>query len=103
MAENTLGRRIVDPEIHEVRIFNETFEKEAEVVSIDAYSGHADMADLDNFVLKVEGLKRLILVHGEMHQMEPFATRLKVVRPGLEIMIPDREEVIFLQNDSGSS
>jgi len=32
MAENTLGRRIVDPEVHEVKIFDEIFAKKAEVV-----------------------------------------------------------------------
>lgn len=88
MAENTLGRQIIDKEVTEVTIFQETYEKKAETVYINAYSGHADMADLDSFVCKVEGLKKLILVHGELTQMEPFAERLKHVCD-TEIYMPE--------------
>jgi len=96
MAVNTLGRRIVDPEIKEVRIFDKMYHKGAEVVSVNAYSGHADMADLDNFVCKVEGVKKVILVHGEPDEMEPFRERISHVRGDTEIIIPEREEVIEL-------
>ncbi|HCI04223.1 MAG: MBL fold metallo-hydrolase [Candidatus Peribacteraceae bacterium] len=94
MAENTLGRRIVDPEIHEVKIFDEIFQKKAEVVSVNAYSGHADMSDLDNLVMNVKDVKKIILVHGESEGMEPFATRIKNAREGVEIVMPEREEEI---------
>jgi metallo-beta-lactamase family protein len=93
MAENTLGRRIVDPTVHEVKIFDQTYVKRAEIVSIDVYSGHADMNDLDAYVGAVEGLKQVILVHGELQQMKPFAERL-VKNKGVEVMLPAREEVI---------
>jgi metallo-beta-lactamase family protein len=93
MAENTLGRRIIDDEVTEVKIFQETYQKKAETVYINAYSGHADMADLDSFVCKVEGLKKLILVHGESTQMEPFAGRLKHVCEA-EIFMPERDQEI---------
>jgi metallo-beta-lactamase family protein len=96
MAENTLGRRIVDPEIGEVRIFDRTYQKKAEVVYIDAYSGHADMNDLDNFVYSVEGLKKVILVHGEIDQMEPFAKRLTQAKEGIEVLIAQKDEEIAL-------
>ena len=93
MAEATLGRKIVDPTITEVKIFDKVYSKKAEVVYIDAYSGHADMADLDHYVMGVDGLKKLILVHGELHQMEPFAKRMEIAK-GVEVMMPEREEVI---------
>jgi metallo-beta-lactamase family protein len=96
MAEHTLGRRILDPGVAEVKIFNQMYEKKAEVVSIDAYSGHADMADLDDFVGAVEGLKRLVLVHGESEQMEPMKKRLTLARSHLEVLMPEREEEILL-------
>ena len=94
MAENTLGRRIVDPEVAEVKIFDQFYRKKAEVVSINAYSGHADMADLDSYVYEVEHLKTVILVHGEMDGMEPFSTRIKQVRSDVTVLQPRREEVI---------
>lgn len=94
MAEHTLGRSIVDPEVTEVKIFDKMYKKKAETVYINAYSGHADMADLDNYVLGIEGLQKVILVHGELDQMEPFAERLKHVNNDLEVIIPERDQEI---------
>jgi len=96
MAENTLGRQVVDPTVGEVKIFDKMYQKNAEIVYINAYSGHADMADLDNYVLNIEGLKKMILVHGELEQMQPFATRIKNVKPDMDIVMPVRDEVIEL-------
>ena len=79
-----------------VRIFDKTYQKKAEVVYINAYSGHADMADLDNFVMNIEGLKKLILIHGEIDQMEAFAKRIQHVKSEMEIVMPEREENIVL-------
>ncbi|MBU0766177.1 MBL fold metallo-hydrolase [Patescibacteria group bacterium] len=94
MANNTLGRRIIDPEISEVRIFDQTYQKRAEVVHINAYSGHADMEDLDNFIVATEGINKIILVHGEMESIQPFSERIKQAKNGVEIVIPEREEEI---------
>ncbi|MDD4287863.1 MAG: MBL fold metallo-hydrolase [Candidatus Peribacteraceae bacterium] len=96
MAVNTLGRRLVDPTITQVKIFDQMLTKKAEVTSIAAYSGHADRADLDRFVLATEQVQHLILVHGEIEQMDPFAQRLVKTRPGLVIHKPEREEVVEL-------
>ena len=94
MANNTLGRRIIDPEITEVKIFDKMYQKKAETVYINAYSGHADMTDLDNFICSTKGVKKLILVHGEIDQMQPLADRVKNVCEGIEIIIPERDEEI---------
>lgn len=96
MAENTLGRKIVDPTVTEVKIFDEMYRKKAEIVSIAAYSGHADMADLDRFILDTGGVQTLILVHGEVEQMDPLAGRITHLRPQLKIVRPAREEVVQL-------
>lgn len=93
MAENTLGRLIVDPTVKAVKIFDELLPKRAEVVQIDAYSGHADRHNLDEYVLAIAGLKKLFLVHGEMDQMQPFADRIHVARPSMEILMPERDQV----------
>jgi len=94
MAENTLGRRVIDKEVSEVKIFGDTITKRAETVYINAYSGHADMHDLDAYVKNVEGLKKLILVHGEIDRMEPFAERMKAANADLDIVMPEKEDVI---------
>lgn len=93
MAENTLGRRIVDPEVAEIKIFDQIYRKKAEVISINAYSGHADMTDLDNYIKSIEEVKTIILVHGELEGMEPFAKRIKQIKK-VNILMPEREEEI---------
>lgn len=94
MAENTLGRRIVDPAVTQVKIFDKMFRKRAEIVSINAYSGHADRNDLDAYIGGVEGLKTLILVHGEPEQMDPLGERAVQSRPGLRLLKPERETAV---------
>ncbi len=94
MAKDTLGAAILNPTIDRVKIFDEYRLKKAQVAYINAYSGHADMRDLDAFVGSVEGLKHVILVHGEEEQMLPFATRIRAARPGVMVHMPAREEVI---------
>ena len=88
-------RRIVDPSISEVRIFDKMYQKKAEVVYIDAYSGHADMVDLDQFTMDIKGLQKVLLVHGEMHQMEPFAKRIQRAK-GIAVLMPEREQIAEL-------
>lgn len=94
MAQDTLGARIVDPAVTEVKIFDRMYRKKAQVQYIDAYSGHADMDDLDRFVGSIDGLKHVILVHGQLEQMEPFADRLSLAHPGMRVDIPEREQVL---------
>jgi len=94
MAKDTLGARIVDPAIREVKIFDEFVPKKAEVVYIDAYSGHADKQDLDAFMATMTGLSTLILVHGEATQMAPFAARVKAAHPAVDVRMPARHEAV---------
>lgn len=92
MAKDTLGARIIDPAVTEVKIFDTLYKKNARIEYIDAYSGHADMDDLDRAVLGVPGLKHVILVHGEQEQMEPFAQRL--MAKNLKVTIPAPEQAV---------
>ena len=96
MAEQTLGRRIIDTDITDVKIFNKMYRKRAEMHYINAYSGHADKNDLDAYVKKVEELQKLILVHGELKQMEPFAERVRKANKGIEVLTPKRGEEIII-------
>jgi metallo-beta-lactamase family protein len=89
MAVDTLGARLVDPTVTEVKIFDEFHRKKAEVVYIDAYSGHADMEDLDGYIHAIDGLKKVFLVHGEIEQMVPFSERIKAMKQ-IEVVLPER-------------
>lgn len=90
MAENTLGRRIIEKSFSTVRIFDREYRKRAETVYINAYSGHADMHDLDSYITKVQGVKKLFFVHGEEQGMIALAGRMKKTIAA-EIVMPERE------------
>ena len=76
MAENTLGRKIVEGNPM-VRIFDKMYKVNAEVVILEAFSAHADKNDLDSYIKPIKGLKKILLVHGEKDQSRPFAKRIE--------------------------
>jgi metallo-beta-lactamase family protein len=72
-AEHTLGRKILD-KMSAVPIFGELHRLRAEVVQLKELSGHADQAELIEWMRPaVPGLKGVFLVHGE----QPGMTVLK--------------------------
>jgi len=75
-AANTLGRKLVDGD-RTVNILGDPFEVKASVYVMDAFSGHADRSDLLEYITKIEGLKKIFLVHGEQTQLEAFSSALK--------------------------
>ncbi|MFC1733201.1 MBL fold metallo-hydrolase [candidate division KSB1 bacterium] len=88
MAENTLGRKIVDKEAA-IKIFDKIYKVNAEVVILEAFSAHADMNDLDDYFKPIKGLKKVMLVHGEEDQSAPFAERLKkLTKAEVTVMMP---------------
>jgi len=93
MAQNTLGRRIVE-RMPFVRIFGVEYELNAEVVVINAFSGHADKAELTDFVLASLPLKRIFLVHGDLDQSETLAQAL--TQKNLNVYIPSKDEEVLL-------
>jgi len=94
MAENTLGRKLVDGSPM-VKIFNEMYSVRADVVVLESFSAHADMNDLDKYIKNIKGLKRIFLAHGEEDQSLPMAKRLQSTL-GIEAHIMRPEEVIDL-------
>lgn len=88
MAENTLGRKLVDGN-KAVKIFDRMYKVNAEVVVLEAFSAHADMFDLDEYIKPIVGLKKIMLVHGERDQSEPFAERVREFgRIEVKVMAP---------------
>ena len=66
MAQDTLGRRI--KEQHEkVRIFGDEYRLNAEVVTLNTFSAHADYNDITEQIAPLNSgrLKEIFLVHGE--------------------------------------
>ncbi len=70
-AEHTLGRKLVNGE-KEVNIFGDPHRVKANIYVMDAFSGHADRSDLLDYVGRVKGVSKIILVHGEQTQLEAF-------------------------------
>ena len=89
MAQDTLGRRIVE-KLPFVKIFGVEYELNAEVVVINAFSGHADQKELLEFVAGCLPVKRIFLVHGELEQLNTFSELL--TKQNLNVYIPDKDE-----------
>ncbi len=66
MAQNTLGRRILEKH-QEVKIFGELHTLRANVVVLNTFSAHADYNDILEYVSVLDSrrLKEIFLVHGE--------------------------------------
>ena len=71
MAENTLGRKIVEKNQY-VKIFGENHRLKARVKVLNAFSAHADYNEIIDYTaqLDYDRLKRIFLVHGEPDAQE---------------------------------
>ncbi len=74
-AEHTLGRKLVDGH-KQVNIFGDPYKVRSDVYVMDAFSAHADRSDLIDYISKIEGLKKIFLVHGEETQLESLSQAL---------------------------
>lgn len=96
MAKNTLGRRIVERE-ETVKIFGQPRQLNAEVVTLNAFSAHADKDGLAEYVKNCRGkLKQVFIVHGEEEQWEVLRTNLKKLN--LKVRVPAKNETVFLSS-----
>lgn len=95
-AANTLGRKIIEKQ-KEVRIFGKPFKVEMEVKIMNTYSAHADKNDLLDYISKVGGLKKIILVHGEEDSQNDLKQSLiQAGRKDEEVFIPTFGDVLEL-------
>ncbi|MBU1112716.1 MAG: MBL fold metallo-hydrolase [Candidatus Omnitrophica bacterium] len=94
MAKDTLGRRIVERN-ETVKIFGHPHRLNAEVVTLNAFSSHADQDGLVEYAKNCRGrLKQVFIVHGEEEQSEVLRTNLKKLN--LKVSIPAKDETVFL-------
>ena len=96
MAENTLGRKLVD-KLPEVSIFGELLPVRAEVVKLNELSGHADQRELLDWMEPItHGLKRVFLVHGEPVAQAAMCQAIQE-RYKLPVTIPARGQSVVLE------
>lgn len=78
MAENTLGRKILERQ-PEVNIFGEPYKLRAEVVVMNNFSAHADRAELLDYIGRFSRneMRAIFLVHGEDAAAESLRDGLK--------------------------
>jgi len=75
-APYTLGRRLADRDA-QVKIFGETYDRRAEVVTIGGYSAHAGQPALVEYAQAVkEQVKQVFLVHGEPDAAQALMEKL---------------------------
>lgn len=78
MAENTLGRKILEGE-KEVHIMDNWYKVKANVRKINAFSAHADYTETLEWLNEIDTskLKKIFLVHGEKDAQEFLENHLK--------------------------
>ena len=75
-AHGTLGRRIVDG-AKEVTIYGERIAVQAEIYTINGFSGHAGRSGLLEWADGVQGKHRALVVHGEPEESQSLADGLR--------------------------
>lgn len=92
MAEDTLGRKMIDGDEY-LKIFDQMYKVNAEIVILESFSAHADKDDLDRFIKGIKGLKQIMLVHGEPNQSEAFAERIKTYSKAKPVIMEPEKAV----------
>jgi metallo-beta-lactamase family protein len=92
-AAHTLGRRLVEGE-KRVKIFGDEFARRAEVLTLNAFSAHADRDDLLDYVRQAQP-RRIALVHGEPKIRAALAQTLRATQPA-PVLEPATGEAVEL-------
>mgnify|MGYP000940834973 CR=1 FL=1 len=92
MAQHTLGRRLVERRPR-VKIWGVERDLHAQVVTLDAFSAHADADDLAAYATRCAP-GRVLLVHGE--EAAQHALRARLTDAGLDVYAPERGETLEL-------
>jgi len=93
-AKDTLGKKLQDG-TNPVKIFGEFHNVKAKVITMDAFSAHADRSDLLDYIHKVKGVKKLFLVHGDDDQTSKFKSVLEENKYK-NVVIPNPGETFIL-------
>jgi len=74
-AEGTVGRQILEGE-RDLEMYGENVHMNASLQEISALSAHADQPRLLEWLGKINGVKKVFLVHGEEHQRDVLAQKI---------------------------
>jgi metallo-beta-lactamase family protein len=87
MAQNTLGRKIVD-KWPKVSIFGDYYSVNAQVTVLDSFSGHADYNEILEYISPLDRtrLKKIFLVHGEADAQQNLKALLEEKKYAVEIV-----------------
>ncbi len=77
MAENTLGRKLVERQ-KQIKIFGKTYKVKAKIRTLNAFSGHADYEEIINWLGRhdLSRMKKIFLVHGEEKALKSLKSKL---------------------------
>ncbi|HBM15938.1 MAG TPA: MBL fold metallo-hydrolase [Lentisphaeria bacterium] len=89
MAENTLGRRIVE-RINPIRIFGEEYYVKCEVTKLNSFSGHADYQEILDYLASMDtsSLRKIFLIHGEKEAQANLKMLLEAKGHKTDIIVP---------------
>ncbi len=93
-APHTLGRRLVE-QAPEVKIFGIKYYREAEVVTLNGFSGHADQPGLLNWARALQQRpQHTFIVHGEPEAGQELAQRLRRDLGFRNVLQPDLNQTV---------
>ena len=93
-APNTLGRRLVE-QAPVVRIFGMEYRREAEVVTLNGFSNHADQPGLLDWARAFKQRpERIFVVHGDPDAAQELAARLRRDLGFREVLIPSLHQTV---------
>lgn len=98
-AKGTMGRDILEGADH-VNIFDDYIPVRAQIDLVNEFSAHADRDELQAYLEKVNGLKQVILVHGEPHQADDLKQQLKHAHPDWKVERPEEGDTISFYQDN---
>jgi metallo-beta-lactamase family protein len=93
-APHTLGRRLVE-QVPEVKIFGVKYYREAEVVTLNGFSGHADQPGLLSWARALQQRPHhTFIVHGDPASGQELANRLRQDLGFRNVMQPDLNQTV---------
>lgn len=95
-GEGTLGRELEEG-VKEVMIDEEKIQVKANVTKIEGMSSHAGEKELLNWLKHINGVRKLILTHGNNPSRQEFAEKVKRETGIRDIAIPNKEDVVALR------
>ena len=94
-ASGTVGRRILGGATR-IELHGDTFPVRAQVMLFNEFSAHADQAQIVSLVLKISGLRTVVLVHGEQEEAEALQSVLQQTNELWNVIRPEEGDTIAI-------